>query len=605
MFFDELVTAIRGALEQAGVATEEAVDHFPRPEPRRVYVLVPHEYIPLTGAVAHPSPEHLKRAVVIATEQPGTPWFEESAAVAAEAGAVLDINVLGLRELERRGVSARLLQLGYVPAWDAWGGEERTRSIDVTFMGGHTPRRGRILASCGRVLQAHRPAIHLYESLVPHRADDPAFFSGERKWRHLASSKILLNVHRDESPYLEWQRVLGAMANGAVVLTEHVSGFAPLVPGDHFLPTAAESLPTLLEDLLEDDARLEALRRQAYDFLREELPLTATVSTLAEAIEEVGRRAAAKAAGVRPQPPAPLQPQSPEPEWERVLAPPTELDLLRRGLKHMILAQRRLDARLRRLEEGEPGEDAVWTFGPYSSSRPRISVVVTLYNYEAVVGEALASVAASEGKDIEVLVVDDASLDDSVAAARAALEQAPWLASKLISRGANAGLAAARNLGIAEARGEYVFMLDADNAVYPHALARLATALDEDHDAAFAYGLIEQFDASGPIDLMSWHYWSPARFRYGNYIDAMAMTRKSAFTQVGGFTLDERLYGWEDFALWCSFAQAGLRGRLVPEILTRYRTNRHSMIGITNIDVSEAWSVLVERYPFLVDEDPS
>jgi glycosyltransferase involved in cell wall biosynthesis len=269
----------------------------------------------------------------------------------------------------------------------------------------------------------------------------------------------------------------------------------------------------------------------------------------------------------------------------------------------VILAQRRIEARLGRLETGTQREDRIWTSTAYDECTPRVTVVVTLYNYGRVVGEALASVAASQGIALEVVVVDDASTDDSAESARAAIERHPWLAAKLIARGANGGLAAARNLGIAHARGGYVFMLDADNAVYPHALARLAAALDEDDGAAFAYGIIERFDAAGSTDLMSWHPWDPQRFRQGNYIDAMAMARKGALEGVGGFTEDNRLFGWEDFALWCSFAQAGLRGRLVPEILCRYRTNRHSMIAITNIDVSEAWSVLIERFSFLLSDD--
>ena len=42
-----------------------------------------------------------------------------------------------------------------------------------------------------------------------------------------------------------------------------------------------------------------------------------------------------------------------------------------------------------------------------------------------------------------------------------------------------------------------------------------------------------------------------------------------------------------------------MRGTLVPEIVARYRAGRHSMISVTNIDASEAWSVLLERFPFL------
>lgn len=600
VFFEELVSALETAVEGEGVQTERAVDHFPPIRDGVVYVLVPHEYVPLTRPPAHPSEAQLARTVVISTEQPGTRWFEETLAIAARAGAVVDINTMGVAELDRRGVEARHLRLGYVPAWDEWQGRDGPRPIDVTFMGGATERRRSVLAGCGWALRGRRSALHLYEFLQPRSADDPAFFSGSRKWQLLLSSKILLNVHRDATPYLEWQRIIGAITNGAVVLSEHSNGFDPLVPGEHFFSVGPETLPYVLDHLLEDDDRLEDVRQSAYAFLRAELPLSQTIATLAEAIGDVARRKHKVPAPNRGTIPAPTRPARHRTEWERVLGRPTELDLVRRGLKQVLLGQRRVERRLRRLEQ-QATEDREWTFGPHAATDPRVSVVITLYNYADVVGEAIASVARAENVDVEAIVVEDSSTDDSLEVARLALEAHPWLPARLTAAGENRGLPTSRNRGIAQARGEYVFFLDADNAIYPHALERLAAALDDDKGAAMAYGLIEQFDTQGPTGLLSWHHWDPRRLAYGNYIDAMALVRRSVLDELGGFPTDERLYGWEDLALWCALAQAGMRGRLVPEIVARYRTSRHSMIGLTNIDTSEAWSLLIERYPFLTE----
>jgi hypothetical protein len=79
----------------------------------------------------------------------------------------------------------------------------------------------------------------------------------------------------------------------------------------------------------------------------------------------------------------------------------------------------------------------------------------------------------------------------------------------------------------------------------------------------------------------------------------MALVRRSAFVAAGGYTTDPRLVGWEDFAFWCALAEAGMRGAFLPEIVARYRAGRHSMISLTSIDASEAWSVLLERFPLL------
>ena len=86
VFFDELLTALEGALARAGIATSCAVDHFPRLEDGVAFLFVPHEYIPLTMPEAHPSAGQLKRSVALCTEQPGTAWFDDAAAVAAQRG---------------------------------------------------------------------------------------------------------------------------------------------------------------------------------------------------------------------------------------------------------------------------------------------------------------------------------------------------------------------------------------------------------------------------------------------------------------------------------------------------------------------------------------
>jgi hypothetical protein len=69
--------------------------------------------------------------------------------------------------------------------------------------------------------------------------------------------------------------------------------------------------------------------------------------------------------------------------------------------------------------------------------------------------------------------------------------------------------------------------------------------------------------------------------------------------EAGGYVTDPRLYGWEDFALWCTFVDRGWNGVRVAEIVARYRLAMHSMISVTNIDASAAWSLLLDRFACL------
>lgn len=599
VFFAELLDALAGGLAERGVVVERSVDCFPAPADDLVFLFVPHEYLPLVLEDSHPDRAHLSRAIALCTEQPGTPWFDTTAHVAQGCAAAVDINPLGVTALRDRGVDAVRLPLGYVPQWDHWGGDQgRERPIDLTFLGGHTDRRATALATCGATLQRRRSAIHLSETIVPHTSDDPQFVSGERRWELLVSSKVMLNVHRAELPYMEWLRAVQAMVNGCVYLTEHPVGADPLVAGVHFVSARFSDLSAVVDAVLRDPDGQARMRREAYELLRTELPLSRTIDELGGVIEDVGTRPGGTLrAGAPGAVPRPLRLALPEPPLTR---PPTDDNaIVRMALKHLVLEVRALKAAIA-APQAEQDEDVYVANDAYESlAAPSVTVVLTVYNYADHVAEALLSLARAYHENFEVVVIEDRSIDRSLEVIEETLQRCPWLPTLLVRRGRNRGLAAGRNLGFELARAPYVFVLDADNTVYPQALTLLEQALDERPDAAFAYGLIEAFDERGPGGLVSWQGWNPDRLRYGNFVDAMAMTRRDRVRDVGGYVSDPALYGWEDFALWASLASAGHPGVRVPEIVARYRVAPHSMVSITNIDATSAWATLLRRYSAL------
>jgi hypothetical protein len=602
VFFSEILEAFRDALVHAGYAVEESADHFPPPQDDLVYMFIPHEFFPLVETPAHPSAAQLRRTVAIGTEQPGTEWFELVADLAERAGATVDINVLGAEELNRRKIDAQFVPLGYVEPWDHWHGEATERPIDAAFLGGYNDRRAHVLARCAPVLESKTAALYLTETGRPHTASSTYFLSHERKWKLMAESKLIMNVHRAALGYLEWHRILGAVLNGCVVLTEHSIGYEPFVPGEHFVAVEYDDIPFALETLIGDEARLDRIRHAAYDLVRQELPVERTAEVLVTAVEEAARNLDGKRVYDWGLPvPSPTELDPPQPGWEAYAEVVGDELPTRMALKHLVLRTRGIEQRLHRLEDGgrsTPAEDIVEELGPHREN-PRVSVLLTVYNYAEHVGAALRSVAVSNLTDIEVVVIDDASTDNSVEAIRAACAKLPWLSVKLVRRGANGGLPAARNLAVTHARSDLLFILDADNEVMPNGLGLLADTLDANPDASFAYGIIETFGESGPIGLMSWLDWDPLRLRQGNYIDAMAMVRRAALERIGGYPYDEALYGWEDFSVWLAMADAGLKGLRLPQFVARYRVAPHSMISISNIDTSAAWATLLRKYPSL------
>ncbi len=126
------------------------------------------------------------------------------------------------------------------------------------------------------------------------------------------------------------------------------------------------------------------------------------------------------------------------------------------------------------------------------SERPVVSVVVVSWNTRDLLVSCLRTLRAAErSPSFEVIVVDNASSDDSVAAVRREFPEVI-----LIETGANLGYAAGNNVGIEAARGEYVFLLNSDTEVKPDAIAKLARFLATHPDHAAASAKLLNLDGS-------------------------------------------------------------------------------------------------------------
>ena len=219
-----------------------------------------------------------------------------------------------------------------------------------------------------------------------------------------------------------------------------------------------------------------------------------------------------------------------------------------------------------------------------------VTVTVSLYNYRDRIVGCLESVKAQTAHDIELVVVDDDSDDDGCDVVRRWLEASGERFGRymLLRHRSNRGLASARNTAFARARAPYVFVLDADNAIYPRCLQQLAAGLER-CEASFAYSYIERF--GGAVGLHNVRAWNPKALRFGNTIDAMVLLRRTVWEAVGGYSTDMPVMGWEDFDLWFKIARIGGWGVQIPEILARYDVHPGSMITtVTNPAADRLWT---------------
>ena len=234
----------------------------------------------------------------------------------------------------------------------------------------------------------------------------------------------------------------------------------------------------------------------------------------------------------------------------------------------------------------------------------KVTVCISLHNYAQYIVETLESVKKQTLTPVDLIVVEDRSTDNSLAIAETWLHEniGSFNQVYLLCHLKNQGLAQARNTAILHAETPYLFILDADNLIYPRCLERCLEALLSDSNAAVAYPLIEQFGEEEGV--MGNVVWERSRFLKQNYIDAMSLIRRSALLQVNGYSHLEAVgpLGWEDYELWCKFFDAGLYGIPVPEILAKYRIHSTSMLqSISNQsqNIRELHYEMMRLHPWL------
>ena len=229
----------------------------------------------------------------------------------------------------------------------------------------------------------------------------------------------------------------------------------------------------------------------------------------------------------------------------------------------------------------------------------QVAVVIPLFNYAGTVLEALDSVVKQDLPAVSMIVIDDASTDGGGEQVVSFLEQhvARFTTAQMVRHHRNQGLSMARNSGIAWSSEPYLFMLDADNRLRPPALTRLLAAL-ECAGAAFAYSQLRWFGDEEGVGIAD--VWEPARLARDNYIDAMALIRRDALLAAGGYATLADGHGWEDYDLWCRFAELRLDGVFLPELLCDYRVHGASMLRTrTNVHHDALTAEMCLRHPGL------
>ncbi|TYR38238.1 glycosyltransferase family 2 protein [Sphingobacterium phlebotomi] len=178
-----------------------------------------------------------------------------------------------------------------------------------------------------------------------------------------------------------------------------------------------------------------------------------------------------------------------------------------------------------------------------SIKTPLVSIVIPCYNGASTILEAVQSALDQSYKNIEIVVVDDGSTDNSRIIVEKIILSEPKVS---LHTQENRGLSAARNFGLHQVKGEYVVFLDADDKLKETYLSLALAYYLENPDTTIVYSNMELFEReTGLFPLDAFEIKS---FLRQNCIPAFAMVRVKQIRAIGGF--DESVTLCEDWECW-------------------------------------------------------
>ncbi len=221
----------------------------------------------------------------------------------------------------------------------------------------------------------------------------------------------------------------------------------------------------------------------------------------------------------------------------------------------------------------------------------KVSVVVPAFNRANFLRETIASVLAQTYQNLELVIADDGSTDNTAEIARAF--QDPRLVYLYQD---NRGVSAALNLGWRSARGESIAVIGSDDVWLPECLQELVRALEQSPTIGVAYARAQGMNARGESlpQLVGAREKFPGQtlksLVYGDFVCPIAvLIRRDALERVGGY--DETLIANEDWDVWLRIARAH-EIMFVPKILARYRFHAHNL---TRTDSARMEQVMLDR----------
>lgn len=218
----------------------------------------------------------------------------------------------------------------------------------------------------------------------------------------------------------------------------------------------------------------------------------------------------------------------------------------------------------------------------------RVSVITPVYNVEKYIDKTLESIFAQTYKDIEIVLVDDCSKDNSAQIIAKYKEKHPEIIYFLQPK--NMGAGAARNKALELASGQYVAFLDSDDLWLPKKTEKQIKLMKE-KKSPFSYAAIEMMDEEGKTIKGKRNLKETCDYKYllHNTIIATSSVIVDR-SMLGDFRMPLRR-GGQDYATWLSLLRNGAVACGINETLVRYRVGSNSLSSNKFKSIKQVWEI--------------
>jgi len=233
----------------------------------------------------------------------------------------------------------------------------------------------------------------------------------------------------------------------------------------------------------------------------------------------------------------------------------------------------------------------------FEHMNPKISVIITCYNYGAFLEDAVSSVLDQTFKDFEIIIVNDGSTDKNT------LDTLDRIKNKypeiVIIHQKNGHISNARNNGIKASRGEFYMTLDADDTIAPTMLEECFNYIVKNENIGFVYTHVRFF---GRVNFI----WRNLEYNFYDLLffnqpTVCALVRRKAWEEAGGY--DENMKtGYEDWEFWINLGKNGWHGKLLNKALFNYRKHGISFIYSADLNGKKNISYIKEKHKDIYSE---